>query len=81
MDDRGKRKGEGENAENYRAVDKELIKTTRARMTMSPNTKKKLVEFLKENLDILAWSHEDMLGISSEIIQHKLDVDPVKKLV
>ena len=43
--------------------------------------KKKIIQFLKENLDIFAWSHEDMPGISTEIIQHKLKVDPEKKLV
>ena len=30
--------------------------------------KKKLVQFLKGNLDIFAWSHEDMPGISIEVI-------------
>ena len=57
------------------------MKTTRVGTTMSADTMKKLVQFLKENLDIFAWSHKDMLGISIEIIQHKLDVDPEKKSV
>ena len=35
--------------------------------------------FLKENLDIFAWSHEDMPGIPPEIIQHKLNVNPDRK--
>ena len=39
----------------------------------------KLIQFLKENLDIFAWSHEDMLGIAPEIIQHKLNVNPDRK--
>ena len=67
--------------ETMELVDGEPMKTTKVRMTMSSNTKKKLVQFLKENLDIFAWNHEDMLGISPEIIQHKLDVDPDKKPV
>ena len=67
--------------ETMKLVDGEPMKTTKVRMTMSSNTKKKLVQFLKENLDIFAWNHEDMLGISPEIIQHKLDVDPEKKPV
>ena len=65
--------------ETIELVDGEPMKTTKVRTTMSSNTKKKLVQFLKENLDIFAWNHEDMLGISPEIIQHKLDVDPEKK--
>ena len=43
--------------------------------------KEKLVQFLKNNLDIFTWSHEDMPGISTKIIQHKLNVDPKKKPV
>ena len=48
-------------------------------MTLSPKMKTQLVQFLKENLDIFAWSHEDMLGISPKVIQHKLNVDPERK--
>ena len=46
---------------------------------MSTDMKEKLVQLLKKNLDIFAYSHKDMPGISTEIIQHKLDVDPKKK--
>ena len=60
-------------------VDREPMKTTRVGTIMSADMKKKLVQFLKENIDIFAWSHEDMPSISIEIIQHKLDVDPKKK--
>ena len=67
--------------ETMELVDEELMKTTRVGTTTSVDMKKKLVQFLKENLDIFAWSHEDMPGISLEIIQHKLDVDLKKKPV
>ena len=60
-------------------VDGEPMKTTKVGTIMSADMKKKLVQFLKENIDIFAWSHEDMPSISIEIIQHKLDVDPKKK--
>ena len=40
-----------------------------------------IVNFLKDNLDVFAWSHEDMLGILASIIQHCLNVDPEKKPV
>ena len=65
--------------ETVELVDREPMKTTRVGTTMSLGMKKKLVQFLKENLDIFTWSHEDMPGISSEIIQHKLDVDLERK--
>ena len=38
-----------------------------------------LIEFLKENLDVFAWSHKDIPGISPKIIQHKLNVDLERK--
>ncbi|XP_023886378.1 uncharacterized protein LOC111998513 [Quercus suber] len=65
--------------ETVELVDGEPTKTTRVGTTISTDMKRKLVQFLKESLDIFAWSHEDMLGISTEIIQHRLDVNPVKK--
>jgi len=34
-----------------------------------------------ENLDVFAWSHEDMSGISPKVIQHRLNMDPEKKPV
>ena len=70
-----------ETLETVELVDGELMKTTMVGMTLSPEMKEKLVQFLKNNLDIFAWSHEDMPSISTKIIQHKLNVDPKKKPV
>ena len=35
-----------------------------------------LISFLKANLDVFAWCHADMCGISPEIAVHTLNVDP-----
>jgi hypothetical protein len=35
-----------------------------------------IVQFLKENADVFAWSHEEMPGISTEVMVHKLNVNP-----
>lgn len=40
--------------ETVELVDEEPMKTTKVRMTMSVYTKKKLIQFLMENLDIFA---------------------------
>jgi hypothetical protein len=40
-----------------------------------------LVDFLRRNIEVFAWSHEDMLGISPEEIVHVLNVDPAMKPV
>ena len=57
----------------------ETTKMTRIGTTLSPGMRTRLIQFLKENLDVFAWSHEDMLGISPEVIQHKLNVNLERK--
>ena len=68
-----------EDLETVELVDKELTKTTRVGTTLSPKMKEKLVQFFKDNLDVFAWSHEDMLGIPTKNIQNKLNANPEKK--
>ena len=62
-------------------VEGEATKMTKLGTTLSPEMKTRLVQFLKENLDVFAWTHEDMPGISPKVIQHKLNVDPERKPV
>ena len=57
----------------------ESTKTMKIGTTLSPEMRKRLVQFLKENLDVFAWSHEDMPGISPEFIQNKLNVNLERK--
>lgn len=38
-------------------------------------------KFLKENLVVFVWRHEDMPGISNDIIQHRLNVNLERKPV
>ncbi|XP_050254592.1 uncharacterized protein LOC126700444 [Quercus robur] len=56
-------------------------RTTRIGTTLSPEMRARLIKFLRGNLDVFAWSHEDMPGISPGIIQHRLNVDPNRKPV
>ena len=49
-------------------IEGEANKMTKIGMTLSPKMRTRLIRFLKENLDVFAWSHEDMLGISPEVI-------------
>ena len=46
---------------------------------LCPEMRTRLIEFLKENLDVFAWSHKDIPGISPKIVQHKLNVDLERK--
>ena len=43
--------------------------------------KGKIVEFLKQNMDVFAWTHEDMSWIDNKVIKHKFNVDPTRKPV
>ena len=70
-----------ETLETVELVDEEPSKTTRIGTTLSSKMRIRLVQFLKENLDIFAWGHEDMPDISTEVIQHRLKMEPKKKLI
>ena len=76
-----KEKDKMEALETVELVEGETVKMTRVGTTLSPEMRTRLVQFLKENLNVFAWSHEDMPGISLKVIQHRLNVDPEKKPV
>ena len=63
--------------------DREPEKTTNISTKMDGRMKKVLIEFLRGNIDVFAWTHEDMLGIDPLVICHKLNVDtstrPIKQ--
>ena len=79
IEEKGENKMEA--LETVALVEDEITKTTRIGTTLSPKMRTRLIQFLKENLDVCAWSHEDMPGISPKVIQHKLNVNPKRKLV
>ena len=49
---------------------------TRISTQASPLIRDGLILFLRNNLDIFAWNHEDMPGIDSSIMVHYLNVSP-----
>ena len=67
--------------EEVNLVDGDTTKVTKGRTRLNTILKSRIVEFLKQNLDVFAWTHEDMPGIDNEVIEHKLNVDPTKKPV
>ena len=68
-----------EGAENIELVEKDPSKTTKVGKELKPSLKDELVKFLKKNLDVFAWSHKDMSRIDGCVIEHYLNVDPMKK--
>ncbi|KAM1597454.1 hypothetical protein ACFX1Z_032351 [Malus domestica] len=55
-----------------------MVKT---RTTLSPPIQLTLISFLQENIEVFAWSYEDMPGISPDIICHRLSINPKTKPV
>jgi hypothetical protein len=51
-------------------------KMTRIGTSMTKEIRDLIVSFLRKNVDVFAWSHDDMPGISNEVIAHKLNVNP-----
>ena len=54
---------------------------TRVGADLEGRIKEDLVQFLRKNIDMFAWSHEDMAGIDPNVITHRLNVCPSSKLV
>ena len=50
--------------EEVELVDRMTTRMTRIGTTLSPEMRSRLVQFLKENLNVFTWSHEDMPSIS-----------------
>ena len=48
---------------------------------MKEKTKQDLIQFLRENIDVFAWSHEDIPAIDPSVITHHLNVYPSSKPV
>ena len=67
--------------ETIELVEGDPTKTTQVWTSLNAKTKEEIVSFLKDNLNVFTWNHKDMPGILANIIQHRLNVDPEKKLV
>ena len=58
-----------------------LEKCTKVGADLEGKTKNDLICFFEKNIDVFAWSHEDMLGIDPSVITHRLNVCPSFKSV
>ena len=62
--------------ENTPLDESNLERHTKVGADLEEKTKKDLVQFLKKNIDVFAWSHEDMSGIYPSVITYRLNVSP-----
>ena len=56
-------------------------KSTKIGADWEEKIKKDLIRFLRENIDVFAWSHEDMPDIDLSVITHRLNIYPSSKPV
>ncbi|XP_070009037.1 uncharacterized protein [Nicotiana sylvestris] len=59
----------------------EFIKETRISVHLTPSEYEKYVDLLRRHVDVFAWSYDDMPGLSTNIVSHKLPTDPSCPLV
>ena len=52
----------------------DLSKTVLVGSLLPKEEKRELIELLKQNLDVFAWTHEDMLGVDPTESVHRLGV-------
>lgn len=43
--------------------------------------REQLLDFLRNNEEIFAWTHNDMMGINIEVMSHRLNIDLNQKSV
>ncbi|XP_030963816.1 uncharacterized protein LOC115984981 [Quercus lobata] len=54
-------------------------KFTRIGTGMKEKAREDLIQFLRNSIDVFAWSHDDMPGIDPSVITHRLNVYPFFK--
>ena len=67
--------------ENISLDEDNLKRSTRVGVDLEEKIKKDLVHFIRKNIDVFVWSHEDMPGIDPGVITHCLNVYPSSKPV
>ena len=55
---------------------KEDPKEVKIGASLHPDVKRRLIEVLKEYVDIFAWSYQDMPVLDTDIVEHHLPVKP-----
>ena len=54
----------------------ENLKEVKIGALLHPDVKSGLIELLKEYMDIFAWSYQDMPGLDTYIVEHRLSLKP-----
>ena len=57
--------------------DTDNVRETKISVHLEPKIREELIKTLIEYKDVFAWSYDDMPGLSTDLIVHKLPTDPV----
>ena len=67
--------GQVEDLDEVLLDEEDPTRVIKVRKELKVEIKARLVEFLKKNQVVFAWSHTDMVGISPSVISHVFNVD------
>ncbi|XP_070019411.1 uncharacterized protein [Nicotiana sylvestris] len=56
--------------------DRENVRETKISVHLEPQVKEEIIKTLFEYKDVFAWSYNDMSGLSTNLVVHKLSTDP-----
>ncbi|XP_070057247.1 uncharacterized protein [Nicotiana tomentosiformis] len=56
----------------------EDMKETRINIDLEGEHKEKLIELFQWYIDVFAWSYDDMPGLNTDIVSHRLPTDPTR---
>ena len=57
------------------------VKEVKIGSRLCPNVKKVLIDLLREYSNMFAWSYQDMPGLDSEVMEHRLSLKPEYPMV
>ncbi|XP_070021027.1 uncharacterized protein [Nicotiana sylvestris] len=61
--------------------DQDDVRETKISVHLEPQVKEEIIKTLFEYKDVFAWSYDDMTGLSTDLVVHKLQTDPAFPLV
>ena len=65
-----------EETETVNLRDEECVKEVRISVHLNEAQRRDLVHLLREYIDVFAWSYRDMPGLSTNMVSHKLPINP-----
>ncbi|KAI5423838.1 hypothetical protein KIW84_030166 [Lathyrus oleraceus] len=65
-----------ENLETVNLGSEDCVREVKIGALLEESVKKRLIELLREYVNVFAWSYEDMRGLDTDIVQHFLPLKP-----